>query len=835
MAISRETTERIRDLLKDHPRGLSITDIVRAIPINRNTASRYLDTMLVSGQVEMRHFGMARIFSLAKRLPVSSILSVSSEFVMQVDCGLRIVYINAPFLALMGLSEGSLLRKKIDTTRIPDIFEGEFARLLHWISDGLLGIERQGEFHLPGRGLTLACRLTPAVFSDGMRGVTILFEDITAKRHDEECLRESEEKFRTLAEAATDGILICNAEGIVLEWNEAMGVITGIRRERAVGSPLPDPLLRSLVGQEGTLGHPAVMRTRFKTAIRSGRIDDFFNHVDSEIARPDGTRRFIHNTIFPIRTSRATLVGAIVHDITGQRQMLAEISAREERFRALLNHTTDMITVHGFTPDGLPGTFIEVNDVGCRRLGYSREELLRMSPPDLIDPSCTGIMRENAERLRKEGSAVFEIVHVAKNGRKIPVEIRSRVFRYHNERLVIGQVRDLSDRKAAEAALARSEARFRSIIKAAPVGIGIVFNRVIREVNDRLCNITGYAESELVGMPARMLYLSDDDYSRVGAEIYRQIRARGHGTIETQWRHRSGAPVDVLISASSVAPGTSSEGITFTITDISERKRAETALRSSEERTRNLLQRSFDAVIIHKEGKIVVANDAALALAGAASPADLLGSDIGRFIHPDSRQIVRERITEMLSVPGTTMPLVREKLFRLNGETIEVEVMATSFLDDGVPAVQVVYREVTDTVRMEDLLKRSEEIYRTLAESAADVICVVDPDGRLIYANSAFATMIQCRREDLVGRKLEDLAPPEMARRHHENVRKVISTGIPCEHGEVFPTPTGEKQLDVKLSPVAGPDGNVVSVVVIARDITRRMAKKPEHPGGKNG
>ena len=83
MVLSREITARIREVLEKHPDGLSITDLVESVDINRNTAGRYLENLLLSGQVEMRRFGMAKMYTLAKRLPVSSVLSLSSELVIQ--------------------------------------------------------------------------------------------------------------------------------------------------------------------------------------------------------------------------------------------------------------------------------------------------------------------------------------------------------------------------------------------------------------------------------------------------------------------------------------------------------------------------------------------------------------------------------------------------------------------------------------------------------------------------------------------------------------------------------------------------------------------------------
>jgi ACT domain-containing protein len=79
MVLRKDVTIQIKNLLKKNPNGLSITKIVKALGINRNTAGRYLENRLVSGQVEMRRFGMAKIYMLSQRVPLSAVLSISSE------------------------------------------------------------------------------------------------------------------------------------------------------------------------------------------------------------------------------------------------------------------------------------------------------------------------------------------------------------------------------------------------------------------------------------------------------------------------------------------------------------------------------------------------------------------------------------------------------------------------------------------------------------------------------------------------------------------------------------------------------------------------------------
>jgi PAS domain S-box-containing protein len=122
----------------------------------------------------------------------------------------------------------------------------------------------------------------------------------------------------------------------------------------------------------------------------------------------------------------------------------------------------------------------------------------------------------------------------------------------------------------------------RSIFRAAPIGIGLVADRVFLDVNDRICEMTGYTRAELIGESARILYPTDEDYEYVGREKYDQIEKRGTGAVETRFQHKEGRILDVLLSSTPLDPDDHSLGVTFTALDITARKQMEARLRRQE-------------------------------------------------------------------------------------------------------------------------------------------------------------------------------------------------------------------------------------------------------------
>ncbi|MHB8164551.1 MAG: PAS domain S-box protein [Methanoregula sp.] len=226
MALSRENITKITDLLKQNPQGLSITDIVKETGINRNTAGRYLERLLISGQVEMRHFGMAKIYTASQRVPVSAMLSISSDLVMQLDSGLRIIFANRPFLQLLGVTSEELLGKNIEFTAAATVFDDVLENFISHLKNGVQGKEWRSTLTLNNGERVFSCHISPITFNDGRKGVSVLLEDVTEIRRKEHELRESEERFRKLVEISPDAVFL-HRDGKIIYANPAAQTLLG--------------------------------------------------------------------------------------------------------------------------------------------------------------------------------------------------------------------------------------------------------------------------------------------------------------------------------------------------------------------------------------------------------------------------------------------------------------------------------------------------------------------------------------------------------------------------------------------------------------------------------
>ncbi|PLX40279.1 MAG: hypothetical protein C0609_12310 [Deltaproteobacteria bacterium] len=164
----------------------------------------------------------------------------------------------------------------------------------------------------------------------------------------------------------------------------------------------------------------------------------------------------------------------------------------------------------------------------------------------------------------------------------------------------------------AEAAWLKSASMLESVSRVAPVGIGIVVNRVFTWVNEQFQIITGYTDEELLGKKARLIYRSEEEYKAVGVETQNQMTKAGVGSIETKFKRKDGEIVDIFLSSTPIDGGDFSKGITFTALDITEIKESEAKLRQSKEFLQTIIDSFPESIlVINADHSIAMMNQAA--------------------------------------------------------------------------------------------------------------------------------------------------------------------------------------------------------------------------------
>jgi PAS domain S-box-containing protein len=281
--------------------------------------------------------------------------------------------------------------------------------------------------------------------------------------------------------------------------------------------------------------------------------------------------------------------------------------------------------------------------------------------------------------------------------------------------------REIENRKSVEERLRESESYIRGILNAAPAGIGLVHNRELNWVSERMCEMIGYSADELIGQSARVAYESGEEFERVGKVKYSEIQERGVGTVETRFRRKDGSVLDVLLSSSAIDPGDLSKGAIFTAFDITERKQVEKALRESEEKYRRLVESSIDGIAIVQGAEMKFANKAMLNMYGATGPEEVVGHNFTKFVAHEHRDLLMQRGLDRER--GEDVPSRYEfKALKLDESEFDVEISVNPISYQGKPARQAFLRDISQRKRAEEALRESEEKYRLLVGTMPSIV-----------------------------------------------------------------------------------------------------------------
>lgn len=358
------------------------------------------------------------------------------------------------------------------------------------------------------------------------------------------------------------------------------------------------------------------------------------------------------------------------------------------------------------------GCYLFANPTYCEIVGYPWEELKKKDPLDVVLPEDRELAKE---RLRKrlageEPPSEYELRLIRSDGSIRHVWLRAfRVF-HEGEPAVLGNLVDLTSLRQREMELRASEEKFRTAFMNAAVGITLVGPEgVYQEVNPAMATILGYRPEDLVGKKVTE-FTHPDELEKRGEFLEDLLCGRiSSGVQERRMIRKDGSVVWVRIWAT-VQRNESGEPLHFIslVQDITAQRRAEEALRESEERYKNLVELFPEGVWVQRAGVILYVNPAMAKLLGASGPEELVGKSIYQFVHPDSRASVEQRTEEILR-DGITVPLKEQRYIALDGSILEVETSATAVSFAGQRAVLAVYRDIRERKQHEKERKDLEQ------------------------------------------------------------------------------------------------------------------------------
>ena len=260
--------------------------------------------------------------------------------------------------------------------------------------------------------------------------------------------------FGQLWEISVDGMRLVDEDGKILLVNDAFCKIFQMEREELLGKPF------SVVYTKDEQKEALEV---FKRDIRNNEIKTLFDRENTLWNGRKGWFEFSNSFLTLPDGNRITL--SIVKDITERKKSEIELRDSESKYKMLFNNANDAVFVTQLSDEKSYGDFIEVNEVACKRLGYTKDEFLQLSPSAIISQKSINDFNYNMTKLMKESHVVYDLVHRAKDKKLIPVEINSHLFLYNGKSTILSIARDITERKQAEEKLRRTSKLLRELAK----------------------------------------------------------------------------------------------------------------------------------------------------------------------------------------------------------------------------------------------------------------------------------------------------------------------------------------------------------------------------------
>ena len=316
-----------------------------------------------------------------------------------------------------------------------------------------------------------------------------------------------------------------------------------------------------------------------------------------------------------------------------------------------------------------------------------------------------------------------------------------------------------NDSRRVDEELKQSRASIKSILKAAPIGIGLVHDRVLNWVSDHMSEMLGYSGDELIGKSSRILYENDEEFERAGRDKYQEMGEKGIGGIETRWKRKDGRMIDVHLKSIAIDPEDLAQGVIFTALDITESKYAQRALGESEERYRRISEAITDYIftvrVANGQPAETFHGPTCEAVTGYTSEEFYSDPFLWiRMVPDEDQEVVRAQAVEVLS--GYDPRPIEHRILRKDGRIRWVcnSLVPNYDMQGNLVSYDGLIRDITNRKVAEETLRESEERYRELVETMNEGLAMADQNYVFTFVNERLSEMLGYPREEMIGRHL---------------------------------------------------------------------------------
>ena len=635
-------------------------------------------------------------------------------------------------------------------------------------------------------------------------------EAAQAQRAPRQALKQSEEKFRLLYEEAPLGYQALDESGRLLEVNKAWLDLLGYSREEVIGRSFGDFLAPG-------------SRDHFKDHFPRCRAAGGSHGMEVDLVRKDGT---IISAIFDgeaVRDEKGQFrqLHCLMQNITEKKRAEEALRASEEKYRLLVDNAPV-----GILSVDTEGRILEVNKKVLEIMGSPSADATKainiLSFAPLVEAGISDVFLYCMTHGRVEGA---EIPYKSNCGRASYLRMLLTPFVDQGGRIKGCQalVEDITERKEIEEALRENQRVLERIFAAVPVGINLARNREIQWANESWVRMFGFQdEHQYIGQSARILYPSDEEYRRAGEALYENLETGAVREIDTRFRRRDGSIFDGIIRITALDPVDVTKGVIATITDVSRRKRAEDALRQSEEKYRAIFNNAAVGIdLLDRHGRFMEVNDTLLDFLGYTSE-ELRKLTIFAVTHPADLEKSKKVYDALVSGDSQSYRLEKRYL-RKDGAVVwsDTSLSAIRGQDGEYQAGVGVIVDISDRKKSEEAGVR----LATAIEQAAEAILIADSDGTITYVNPAFQRITGYSREESIGANPRFLRSGKHDTGFYRAMWETISSGTVWRGHFVNRKKDGTLfEEEATISPIKDESGRIVNYVAVKRDVTREVS-----------